>query len=99
MALPGSEIELKMKGYAKRRAAMEVGLLNPVFAEPPGPSAAGKVVRILTPWDFDITDDMLLAPANLPSIPAVPVPCPAKPLGEDGFNTDHAWDMVVLAAR
>ena len=36
-------------------------------------------------------------------------PCPAtvpggaqrsrEPLGEDGFNADHAWDMVVLAAR
>ena len=24
---------------------------------------------------------------------------PAKPLGGDGFNTDHAWDMIVLAAR
>ena len=96
MALSGSELEFDMKVYDKWREAMEAGLLNPVFAEPMPLTPAGEFIRVRRPSDFKIVNKIILAS---PPIPAVPVPRPAKLLGEDGFNTDHAWDMVVLAAR
>jgi len=52
---------------------------------------AGEFIRVRK-----IVDKIILAS---PLIPATPKPRPAQPLGEDGFNTDHAWDMIVLAAR
>jgi len=96
MALPGSELELDMKVYAKWRAAMEAGLLNPVFAEPMPLTPTSEFVRVRKPSDFKIVDKIILAS---PPIPATPKLRAGKPLGGDGFNTDHAWDMIVLAAR
>ncbi len=96
MALPGSGLEFDMKVYDKWREAMEAGLLDSVFSKPLPFTPAGEFIRVRKPSDFKIVNKIILAS---PPIPATPKLRPAKPLGGDGFNTDHAWDMIVLAAR
>ena len=85
MALPGSGLEFDMKVYDKWREAMEAGLLDSVFSKPLPFTPAGEFIRVRKPSDFKIVDKIILAS---PPIPATPK-----------FNTDHAWDMIVLAAR
>jgi len=98
MALPGSELEFDMKAYDKWRKVMEAGLLDPVFSEPLPLTPAGEFIRVRKPSDFKIVNKIILASPPPPPL-ATPKPRPAKPLGGDGFNIDHAWDMIVLAAR
>ena len=93
MVLPGSELELDMKVYNKWREAMEAGLLNPVFAEPLTPRPYAGIDRARA------GDDKTAIWNNYEDRYTPMPPASASPPAAPSFNTDHAWDMIVLAAR
>ncbi len=97
MALSIQEIKLKMKVHYQWREAMEVGLLNSVFADPPDFKIANEIMHE-PPVDFHKGRPYPVH-SQMPPAPAKPAPASSPAPAPPSFNTDYAWDMVILAAR